>query len=209
MVSLLGCKLSSGVGFATESSLAVGFWGFIPSASGFAVGFWGFTTLLDGFAIGFWGFKPVLDGFSGGFEGFTAAAPLHSFSIRELMFSLFDVFHSRSNAELVFSLSSPLLLLRSRAEGCFEFRRLCNFKSFVFRFVSFLFSFAFLLRCRSVRGSESMFFVCDASGTPESRRGLPSGVAVLILSSTSAGMSTFRKDANGELICPSQSIQVG
>ena len=145
MVSLLGCKLSSGVGFATESSLAVGFWGFIPSASGFAVGFWGFTTLLDGFAIVFWGFKPVLDGFCGGFEGFTAAAPLHFFSIRELMFSLFDVFHSRSNAGFDFSLSSPLLLLRSRAEGCFELRRLRVFKSFVFRFVSFFLSFAFLL----------------------------------------------------------------
>ena len=54
-----------------------------------------------------------------------------------------------------------------------------------------------------------MFSLCDASETPEFRRGLPSGVAILILSSTSAGMSTFRKDANGELIWSFQSIQVG
>ena len=66
----------------------------------------------------------MLDGFSGGFERFTAAAPHHSFNIRELMFSLLDDFHSRSNAGFTFSLSSPLLLLRSRAEGCFALWRL-------------------------------------------------------------------------------------
>ena len=62
-MSLVGCELSSG--FATESSLVVGFLGYTPS--------------LGGFAVGFWGFKAVIVGFSGGFKRFTAAAPLHSF----------------------------------------------------------------------------------------------------------------------------------
>ena len=62
---LVGCELSLGTGFATESSLAGGFWGFTPS--------------LGGFVVGFWGFKLVLVGFCGGFKRFTAAAPLYSF----------------------------------------------------------------------------------------------------------------------------------
>ena len=60
-----------------------------------------------------------------------------------------------------------------------------------------------------MRGSESVFSSRDVSVTPETYQGFPSGVAVLILSSTSAGVLSFRKDANGEPTSPSQSIQVG
>ena len=78
-MSLVGCELSSGVGFATESRLVVGVWGYTPSLGGFAVGFRGFTPSLGVFSVGFWGFKPMIVGFCGGFKRFTAAALLHSF----------------------------------------------------------------------------------------------------------------------------------
>ena len=60
-----------------------------------------------------------------------------------------------------------------------------------------------------MRGSESVFSSHEVLGTPETCQGFPSGVAVLILSSTSARVSAFRKNANGELTSPSRSIQVG
>ena len=79
MLSLVGCELSLGVGFATESSLVVGVWGYTPSLGRFAVGFSGFTPSLGVFSVGFGGFKSMIVGFCGGFKRFTAAAPLHSF----------------------------------------------------------------------------------------------------------------------------------
>ena len=73
--------------------------------------------------------------------------------------------------------------------------------------------FAFRLRCRSVRGSESVVPNHDASEKPESHRGLPSSVAILLvlsfISADGNSRSVLQKYENSEPISLSCSIQDG